>query len=406
MQILMVAPEPVLEPRGTPISIYQRCQALTTLGHRIDLVTYHLGHDVQLPGLTVRRTRPLRLIREIGVGPSWQKLLLDVLIAGKTLEALLSRPYDVIHSHEEAAILCWPLARLFRTPHLYDMHSSLPAQLARSRFGRLPALVGLFEWLETRVLRSVDAVITIGADLAEQVRRINPTVPNVMIENLPVDDPSNDPSGDRDRSNGRLAARLQLNGTFPVVYTGTLEHYQGIELLIAAAEILRQQAPNVVFVVVGGKPQQVEHWRQVARARGVDGMMRFTGIVPIDAVGWYTRQAQALVSPRIEGMSVPLKIYSYLRAGKPIIATDIACHRMVLNDESALLVPPTGEALARGIRTLARDPALSDRLAKRGRAIADQRSDRAAYQEKLVEIYRLFGHSAEAAGRPGASPAA
>ena len=55
MRVLMLAPQPFLEPRGTPISVYQRVQGLASLGHRIDLVTYHLGRDVDIPGVTLHR---------------------------------------------------------------------------------------------------------------------------------------------------------------------------------------------------------------------------------------------------------------------------------------------------------------------------------------------------------------
>ena len=50
MRILMIAPEPFFEPRGTPFSEYHRIRAMTSLGHEIDLVTYPFGHDVADPG--------------------------------------------------------------------------------------------------------------------------------------------------------------------------------------------------------------------------------------------------------------------------------------------------------------------------------------------------------------------
>ena len=61
--------------------------------------------------------------------------------------------YGAIHTHEEGAFLALALSPLFRTPHVYDMHSSLPRQLANSKFGGLPLVVGIFEWLENLVNR-------------------------------------------------------------------------------------------------------------------------------------------------------------------------------------------------------------------------------------------------------------
>ena len=51
MRILMVSPHPTYSPRGTPISVLNRCRALCALGHEIDLVTYGIGADVAVDGL-------------------------------------------------------------------------------------------------------------------------------------------------------------------------------------------------------------------------------------------------------------------------------------------------------------------------------------------------------------------
>ena len=56
MRILMIAPEPFFEPRGTPFSEYHRIRALLELGHTVDLVTYPFGKDVSMPGLRVFRS--------------------------------------------------------------------------------------------------------------------------------------------------------------------------------------------------------------------------------------------------------------------------------------------------------------------------------------------------------------
>src|SRR5687768_14361710 len=143
MRILMVAPEPFLEPRGTPISVYRRILGLTELGHRVDLVTYHRGQDVAIPGMTIHRIPSLPFIKEVKVGPSWYKPILDLLLLWKALGLLVRKRYSVIHSHEEAAFFSMLLSALFRTPHLYDMHSSLPRQLANFKFGNYRPIVKL-----------------------------------------------------------------------------------------------------------------------------------------------------------------------------------------------------------------------------------------------------------------------
>jgi glycosyltransferase involved in cell wall biosynthesis len=177
MKILMVAPQPFFEPRGTPISIYQRLEALSAIGHHVDLLTYPLGQDVTFPNVRIFRTRRIGFIRNVRVGPSRAKILLDFFLMLKTLWMLITNHYDVIHSHEEAAFFCAPLAILFRRPHLYDMHSILPRQLTNFDYGNRRLFIRLFECLEKMVLKTSQAVITIGSDIEEYVIKINPICP-------------------------------------------------------------------------------------------------------------------------------------------------------------------------------------------------------------------------------------
>ena len=62
LRILMLAPEPFFEPRGTPFSEYHRIRALLELGHTVDLVTYPFGRDVSLPGLRLRGVKKRSII--------------------------------------------------------------------------------------------------------------------------------------------------------------------------------------------------------------------------------------------------------------------------------------------------------------------------------------------------------
>ena len=82
MRILMIAPEPFFEPRGTPFSEFHRIRALTELGHTVDLVTYPFGQDVSLdPGCASSAAARPPFVRRVGIGPSLAKVPLDVLLA-------------------------------------------------------------------------------------------------------------------------------------------------------------------------------------------------------------------------------------------------------------------------------------------------------------------------------------
>src|SRR5690606_20151819 len=185
MHILMIAPEPFFEPRGTPFSEFHRIRALTSLGYTVDLVTYPFGQDVELPGLRIFRARRPPGIRRVGIGPSWAKVPLNILLALEACRRAASGRYDAVHSHEEGGGIGVVLARLLGVPHLYDMHSSLPQQVANFRYRRMPGLTWLLRWLERLMIRGSKVVIVICPDLADTARRVRADVPTVLIENAP-----------------------------------------------------------------------------------------------------------------------------------------------------------------------------------------------------------------------------
>ena len=85
----MLAPEPFFQPRGTPISVYQRIKALSDLDHDVDLVTYHLGEDKEIKNLKISRIPNVFFIKKIKIGPSLKKIPLDFLLFLKASRMLL-----------------------------------------------------------------------------------------------------------------------------------------------------------------------------------------------------------------------------------------------------------------------------------------------------------------------------
>ena len=387
MKILMIAPQPFFEPRGTPISVYQRVSGLSKLGHTVDLATYPIGQDVEFPGLRICRALKIPFIKELKVGPSWPKLPLDFFLFFKTLGLLLRHKYDLIHSHEEAGIFALPLAFIFRTRHLYDMHSSLPRQLENFNFGNNRLFVGIFEWLERMVINHCDAMITIGPDLEQHARSINPNVPHQMIENLPMMMKLTEAEIERA---AQLRQQLGLNNRLAIVYTGTFERYQGVNLLVESAAILRDKYPEVKFLLVGGKAAQIDELKQLVSRLHLEDQVHFTGTVSVEEANLYMELADILVSPRIEGTSVPLKIYTYLRMGKPIMATNLPAHSLVLSDETAVLVEPTRDGFVNGFLRLIEDDDLRRYLGQQSLKLADEKYSTANYLSKLEKIYEAI----------------
>jgi hypothetical protein len=93
------------------------------------------------------------------------------------------------------------------------------------------------------------------------------------------------------------------------------------------------------------------------------------GLLPATLVPACMMAADVLVSPRERGRNTPLKIFSYLRSGRPIVATDIVSHTQVLTTHSAALVPPSAAGLAQGISSLLDDGPIRTRAAEGARRL-------------------------------------
>jgi glycosyltransferase involved in cell wall biosynthesis len=380
MRILMIAPEPFFEPRGTPFSEYHRIRALLDLGHTVDLVTYPFGSDVTLPGLRIFRAARPPFITHVRIGPSPAKVLLDVTLTLTALNRARQEHYDAIHSHEEGAAIGVLISSILGVPHLYDMHSSLPQQLENFAFSSSPLLRWLFQVLERIAIKRSRVTIVICPHLEETAKKIAPDARTVLIENAPG-------SGEApvEGAGRAIRASLGLDTITPIVlYTGTFEPYQGLDLLFAAAKLVTGQRADVRFVLAGGKPDQVALAKARAVTMGATGII-FTGELPAETIPSYLDAADVLVSPRSSGTNTPLKIYQYLRAGRPIVATRLLTHTQVLSDEVAILTAANPEDFARGILRAINEPEVSGQIGRAAKRLADTRYTYEAYLQRTRE---------------------
>jgi glycosyltransferase involved in cell wall biosynthesis len=401
---LVISPQPFFSPRGTPLSVYYRALVTAESGVQIDLLTYGEGQDVEIPGLRIIRIPRFRRLGHVKTGPSLLKLFLDVFLMAWTIALLIRRRYAFVHAHEEAVFYCRLLQPIFRFRLLYDMHSSLPQQLANFGYTKSRLLIGLFQRLEDSCLARADAVITICPELADYaVAKMPDPGRHVLIENSIFDDvqPTETAGpGDAVTQSELDEAIFDAIPHVPLVlYTGSLEPYQGVDLLIRAFRKVRLAEPDTAMAIVGGHPRHVRQLRQLADEQGLNGACMFIERIAQPLVSKFLQRAAVVVSPRIAGTNTPLKIYQYLACGVPLVATRIPSHTQVLKDDECWLVEPTPEAMAQGIRS-----ALFDQEGSRLKvhaALAHYRRDYSlqSYRRKLRRVLQILGCQCVPEGR-------
>jgi glycosyltransferase involved in cell wall biosynthesis len=176
---------------------------------------------------------------------------------------------------------------------------------------------------------------------------------------------------DEDRAGPRRALGLEPEGHL-VLYAGSLQEYKGIPTVIDAARRL----PGTRFLLVGGDAAAVHTW--TGRAAGLANI-RFLPYVPNKELPRYMAAADVCLVPnsnidRTARWTFSLKLYEYLAARRPVVASAIPSLAGMLSDgENALLVPPDdADALAAAIERLLADPVLTARLCTNGYALVSR----------------------------------
>jgi glycosyltransferase involved in cell wall biosynthesis len=177
-------------------------------------------------------------------------------------------------------------------------------------------------------------------------------------------------SGQLPPASDQSSADAGAGSPFTIGYAGHLYPWKGVNLIVEAVAAL----PDSRALIVGGHPQEPDLARVQAFAAELDCASRvtFTGLVAPTDVAARLRAADVLVLPNpasavSSAFTSPLKLFEYMAADRPIVASDLPSIREVLaHERNALLVPPGNpQALTAAIRRLKDDRALGVRLAER-----------------------------------------
>ena len=209
---------------------------------------------------------------------------------------------------------------------------------------------------------------------------------------------------DYGKTTGEWLRRLKLNekkireqwGLAPnvpvVLYTGTFEAYQGLDLLFASMKHVLAARPDARLLLAGGHPGQVDAARAQAAVAGIAHATIFAGQRPAEEIPAYLDAADVLVSPRSLGTNTPLKIYQYLRSGRAIVATRLLTHTQVLTDEVSFLTDATPAAYGAGILAAIADPEKARAVGARARHLAETKYSYEAYlshtREACAHLFR------------------
>jgi glycosyltransferase involved in cell wall biosynthesis len=351
--------------RANGIQTMETCYAMAGRGHAVDLI---VRPDTQTPardpfqfyGLTPGSR--LRVERAPVAGPlvarriGYLTFALGRSFGRRRADVLMTRDLGVA-----SALLGLP--RELRPPLVYESHGYAPdvaaalpdlvATATRPSAGKLQRLATR----EARVWQRADGYVTITAALHQELERrfgsrerISVVPDGVRVGPQPVE------------PERQLPDRV-------VAYAGHLYAWKGVDVLLEALA----RMPDVRGLIVGGHASEPDlaRTKSVAERLGLAGRITFTGLVEPARVPELLSQASVLVLPNTASaistrFTSPLKLFEYMAAARPIVASDLPSIREILTDGgNALLVAPgNAEALAGAIERVLADPGLAARLAR------------------------------------------
>lgn len=379
MNILLLAPHPFYQERGTPIAVDLLLRVLSGRGDKVDVLTYHEGEDRDY-GKTVRifRIPAPKGAGDVKPGFTLKKLICDFHMRPMAFKLCRENGYDIIHAVEESVFMAMEIRRRFGIPYIMDMDSSMPEQIADKHPVMRPVLP-LMRAFERNAVRSARVVVPVCDALAELAGKYGAkrivTLRDISL--VPDDPPRLEPP---------LKEELGIHGLC-FLYIGNLETYQGIDLMLRSFAILQSQTEGADLVIVGGRPEDVDRYKELANSLKISKSVHFLGPKPVRLMGSFFRDADVLVSPRVQGGNTPMKIYSYLDSGKAILATNLSTHTQVLDEKTAVLEYPEPATFGQGMIRLLQNPALREELGRNAKALAMEKYSYEVFARTLNDLY-------------------
>lgn len=337
------------------------------------------GHDVAVlgdPGALDRDLKALDVTRAPLARARTPAALARATISGTRLVRSF-RP-DIVHSHNVRATALARAAAQFGRPR------GRPAVLAT--YHGVPAT-------EVRgaalALRAADSVVCVSSGLRDElVGNGLPSSRVTVVENgvppaVPLDE----------RTRARIDGELELGPGPVIAIVGRLAPQKAHDRFLDAAVLVREERPDAQFLIVGDGPLRTELEQQASRL-GLQEAVRFTGVRD-DAPLLIARSDMLAFSSHWEGLSIAA--LEALAAGVPIVTTEVAGTRELLETGAGVAVEHNRSALARAMLDLILDPDRRVALGQRGRALYQERFSSDAMTRRYFCIY---DHLLERDGRP------
>jgi glycosyltransferase involved in cell wall biosynthesis len=355
-------------------------------GNPVHIVTYPFGDDLPLQHARLHRIRPISRSKEISVGPTLQKPLLNLLLVFKACQVIWKYQCDVIHAHNYEGALVGICAKIITgRPLLYNAVNTMSDELPSYNFIK-PAflarwLAAALDWFVPKI---PNHLTTVSAELKDELAALG--VPREKMTVLPA--------GVLpelfDHANGeRFRAQIKPNGERVVLYAGTLDPFQRIDYLFEAfARLGPEFSDTVLFMLCPfTKPAQKQALDALAEKLGLASRLRWVESHPLHELADYMALADVAVAPRPQCPGHPVKLLNYMCMSLPLVVSAGAAKGIVHLQNGFVCKDHDLDDMALGMATLLRDRTLAEKLGRNARETITQEYDWRTLCRKIDRIY-------------------
>lgn len=192
--------------------------------------------------------------------------------------------------------------------------------------------------------------------------------------------------------NEALAEQLRISGRTVIGYVGTVVDYEGLDLLLEAARILKRTREDFHVLIIGDGAA-LEGLEKFTVAEGLSDVVTFTGRVPHEDVERYYSIIDIAPFPRLPlpvcEMVSPLKPFEAMAMGKAVVASDVAALSEIVTSGTNGLLHAKGSAdsLTEQLEALLDSPDLVRSLGEQSRAWVVEKRDWRRLAKEISETY-------------------
>jgi len=384
--ILMVAACPFPANYGSPGAIREMSEGMADLGHDVHVVTYPYGDEIAVRGIHIHRVASLGFSHRINSGPAWHKPFLDLLMVFKACHLVWKYKCDIIHSHNYEGQLVGSCAKLITgRPLLYNAVNSMTDELSSYGFIKPAFLARWFAvFLDWSAPRFADHILTLTSDLLEFL--VGKGIARERMVWIPA---GIRPEMFEHTNSDRFRDVLQLRGKRVILYTGTFDRFQRLDVLLRAFARLGPEFSDAVLLLISPFANEVLHHELevLAGELGITDRMRWVDKHPLEDLPDYLVLADVAVAPRPASAGHPIKILNYMATSRPIVAAVGGAKGLQHLQNGFVCRDEDIDHMAEGLSTLLRDRKLAERLGEAGLQTVREEYDWRTQCQKIENIY-------------------